>query len=297
MTDNEELPTPKDGGLLPCPFCGGAATRWESSGDVVCPECMADTPAEVWNRRAAQPAGRELLTAPVRYESVKALLRAYGMTAENAEKILDDEDFVSWLIPASPPPQATPDPQGNQERCTWPLGDCACYPGRVAAEAAQPTVVAGEDWESQIDIGSAAGPEPCLRAMVQHYYTSHGIPLKKAQSFTKKVLAVLSANPNPRSKTQPTVGAVSAEVEGLLKREKELSTELDGYAVKCPTHLAVRQRDLLRDCLVALQRLAPAAPSQPGRIKHDPECPHARLPFDCGCTEREPPDSDKERQK
>lgn len=45
-------------------------------------------------------ARRQAEAQPVawRYESVKALLRAYGMTTENAEKLLDDEDFQSWLV-------------------------------------------------------------------------------------------------------------------------------------------------------------------------------------------------------
>lgn len=41
----------------------------------------------------------------IRYKCVLSLLRAYGMTTANAEKCLDDEDFVSWLKDTAPPEQ------------------------------------------------------------------------------------------------------------------------------------------------------------------------------------------------
>lgn len=50
-----------------------------------------------------------------------------------------DLALIVWQAALATPPAApAQDKYGNQERCTWPLGDCACYPGRIAREAVAP---------------------------------------------------------------------------------------------------------------------------------------------------------------
>jgi len=45
--------------------------------------------------------------------------------------------------------------------------------------------------ERTIDIGSTSGPEPSIRHIVLHYYTSHDVPLEKALVWTDQYLAAL----------------------------------------------------------------------------------------------------------
>ncbi len=91
---------------------------------------------------------------------------------------------------------------------------------------------------------------------------------------------------------QPTVGAVSAEVEkaatDLLRSAASGKPDVIGRG-----NMIVSQ-DKVEALRAALQRLAPAAPSQ---FMHQPGCPAMLRNAPCLCDTPEPPDSDKEKQK
>jgi len=54
----------------------------------------------------------------------------------------------------------------------------------------------GEGWADQsVDIGSECGPEPTIRKIVLHYYTSHGVPPDKAEAWTAQYIAAAPSPP------------------------------------------------------------------------------------------------------
>ena len=66
--------------LLPCPFCGGDAYKWEDDDVVGCPTCSGALPVAKWNTRA--PAGYAVV--PIDLES--ATLREIAVVAHVAHR-------------------------------------------------------------------------------------------------------------------------------------------------------------------------------------------------------------------